>query len=265
MSDLGPEYAVSDENGNFEFQAVAPGHFELYAEAPNNQRYGGGRNGAWTELQLDVDNGDFRISLGRFPDVCFSFEDPKGQVLDPGSFSILARRREPFGAGKPQTIKPAQNCSPLAPGRWEFTLPPRADSYVADFGVASGTPNEPVRPEGWHQVPIAGRTVMKFVVAATPASIHGTVSVAGGDGAVGAPVFLEAWDPAANKRVLDLRTTRTDTRGQFTFAGLGPGTYRILSSFDFQDPDGNEMQAGKIVQVEAGRDVVQDLELLIAN
>jgi Carboxypeptidase regulatory-like domain len=264
MSDMGPEYAVSDGAGAFEFKPMAPGKYELYAEAPSDRRYGGGRNGAWLPLPLDLDNTELRINLMPFPELCISVEDGKGQPVDPRAISVLARRREPFGEGKPETLKPAQGCTPMQPGRWELTVPPMSNYYVTDFRAPGANPTDQGRPDGWNDLVMTGRMVgVKFVFAAGPGSVHGTVAGTGQQAVQGAPVFLEAWDPGRKKRLLDLRTTRTDVQGHYYFAGLAPGVYRVLSSFEFQEPDESSMETAKTLQVEQGRDVVQDLELYV--
>jgi hypothetical protein len=264
-SDMGTEYATSDGSGAFEFKPMPPGRYELYAEAPSGGRYGGDRNGAWIPLPLDLDTPDLRVNLTAFPGLCLTFEDDKGQPVDPRRLSVLARRREPFGAGKPHTLKPTQVCTPMQPGRWELALPPSANYYVTDFRAAGADPTGRGRPDGWNEVVVTGRTAAKFVLASGPGSIHGKVAGNGQDAVAGAPVFLEAWDPAQKARVLDLRTTRTDVEGQYYFAGLAPGVYRVLSSFEFQEPDAGAMETAKSIAVEPGKDFVQDLDLYVVR
>jgi Carboxypeptidase regulatory-like domain len=263
MSDLGPEYTLSDGSGAFEFKPMAPGHYELYAEAPSDRRYGSGRNGAWMQLPLERDNTELRVNLGPFPEVCFTFEDGKGQAVDFRGYSVLARRREPFGVGKPVTLKVDRGCTPMQPGRWELMMPPTANYYVADFRAPGGNPVDRGRPDGWNEVALTSRTAVKFVLAPGPGAVHGTVSGNGRDAVAGAPVFLEPWDSALRKRLLEIRTTRTDVNGRYYFTGLAPGTYRVLSSFDFQEPEPGAMEQAKVVQVEQGRDAAQDLDLYV--
>ncbi len=264
-SDMGTEYATSDGSGAFEFKPMPPGRYELYAEAPSGRRYGGDRNGAWIQLPLTLDTTNLFVNLTGFPELCLAFEDGKGQPVDPRSFTVLARRREPFGAGKPQTLKPTQVCTPMQPGRWELMMPPSANYYVTDFRVPGTDSGANGRPDGWNEVVVTGRTAAKFVLASGPGSLRGRVSGNGQDAVAGAPVFLEAWDPAQNRRLLDLRTTRTDIDGRYSFAGLAPGVYRVLSSFEFHEPDEAAMGAARLVQVEQGRDYTQDLDLYVVR
>jgi hypothetical protein len=67
--------------------------------------------------------------------------------------------------------------------------------------------------------------------------------------APGAPIFLE----------------EEGTRGEYRFRGLPPGTYRLLSTFDLEDPDEQIMEAAHARQTalkEAGAESL-DLDLYI--
>ena len=76
-------------------------------------------------------------------------------------------------------------------------------------------------------------------------------------------MFLEAWDPILRKRLLDLRATRTDAQGNYRFENLAPGDYRILSTFDYSDPDPQAFDAvgALALRVEAKENRQLDLEL----
>ena len=54
-------------------------------------------------------------------------------------------------------------------------------------------------------------------------------------------------------------------KGQFQFYGLSPGHYRVLSSFEFQNPDSAALDAANahVVKTEESRDIVQDLDLFV--
>jgi hypothetical protein len=79
----------------------------------------------------------------------------------------------------------------------------------------------------------------------------------------GAPVYLEAYDANANKRVADLRIAISDMHGRYHFDDLAPGTYRILGTFEYLSPDIETMDAAgaQLLTVDAHSDVSQDLEL----
>jgi hypothetical protein len=78
-------------------------------------------------------------------------------------------------------------------------------------------------------------------------------------------VYLEGYDLATRTRVTDLRSVRTDARGQYYLGGLAPGTYRILGTFEYLTPDVQTMDAAGAVMVTVGAhgEVPQDLDLYV--
>ena len=103
---------------------------------------------------------------------------------------------------------------------------------------------------------------MKFTLTAGGGSVHGIVKSLG-DAVAGAPVHLESYDPVSMRRVMDLKTMRTDLRGVYRFDGLAPGIYRVLATFEYQAPAAAAMaQAGaRQIQVEPRSDLQLDLDL----
>jgi hypothetical protein len=106
---------------------------------------------------------------------------------------------------------------------------------------------------------------VRWTLSDKPGAIHGVVTGAAHDIVPGAPVIIEAWDPVANHRVLDLRTVRADMQGRFQIYGLAPGTWRILSTLDLESPDSFEIEtlSPKTLKVEVGRDHQLDLDLSV--
>ncbi len=92
--------------------------------------------------------------------------------------------------------------------------------------------------------------------------MHGVVK-SYGDPSVGAPVFLEGWDPDTHNRVLDLRMVRTDLHGNYRFEGLAPGNYRVLATFEYTNPDVDAMDlaGAKLIRIESHGDLQMDLDL----
>jgi hypothetical protein len=103
---------------------------------------------------------------------------------------------------------------------------------------------------------------VRFTLSGGPGEMHGTVKYYG-EPLVGAPVYLEAWDPDTRKRVTDLKVVRTDIHGVYRFQGLAPGTYRVLATFEYNMPDSASMElaGAKSVRVEARNDLPMDLDL----
>jgi hypothetical protein len=155
----------------------------------------------------------------------------------------------------------------LAPGRWDLALTPGANHYVASFSAENAETLQKDRADGWNAVVLQGSaaTHVKFVLSPNPGALHGTVASGISESAPGAPVFLEAYDVEAKKRLVDVRMTRTDLRGKYQFYGLAPGNYRVMSSFEFEMADSANMDAAspKTVKVEDGKDVSLDLDLFV--
>jgi hypothetical protein len=107
--------------------------------------------------------------------------------------------------------------------------------------------------------------ILEVVVSRNPATIHGKVTASVGEAAVGAPVYLERWDEREGKRLGEIRRTLTGAQGGFSFRGLGPGAYRLVSSFDFDAP-GEELMPNvqpKLVRVAEGENAEADLALFV--
>jgi hypothetical protein len=84
-----------------------------------------------------------------------------------------------------------------------------------------------------------------------------------GEPAVGAPVFLEAWNPDTRKRLTELRFTRTGIDGSYRIESLAPGTYRMLATFEYLAPDSAAMDlaGAQTVNIEGHADLQLDLDL----
>ncbi len=106
---------------------------------------------------------------------------------------------------------------------------------------------------------------MRIVVSNKPGGVHGTVTMGAHEPAGGVPVFLEAYDEVTHKRVVELRSTRSDLRGQYNFLGLAPGTYRLAGTFEYRSPVTGDIDAmsPRVFQVEEGRDQQQDLDVWV--
>jgi len=129
-------------------------------------------------------------------------------------------------------------------------------------------PADQGRTDGWNEILLApnSQNVVKFVLSSKPATLSGTVKNSAGDVVAGIPVFIEPFDLDPRKR-LAIRSTRTNAQGQYGFAGLAPGVYRLLGTFEYQMPGAAEMEAAlaKTVKVEEGANGVLDLEEFVIH
>jgi hypothetical protein len=258
ISDAG---RVQAEAGlSFTFDQVAPGSYELIAEGKD----GNGTLGHYREMSVDNDV-ELQVQLTRSHETEFRMEDEKGNRLDLATARLLARRKTLDGGGHAEVLKLVNGRAELAPGRWEMSLIPPFSYYVSAFSGPGLRDSERGRADGWNEIVLRDFTPVFIKLSSHPAAIHGRVTGSGQDPTPGAPVYLEAFDQASGKRLIDLRAVRTDLRGQYRFRGLAPGVYRILSTFEFDKPDSQTMEASgaRSVTLSEGDDTAQDLELYV--
>jgi hypothetical protein len=241
---------------NFEFQSLAPGPYELYAEAAENKRLNAPYQAAFTPVNL---NGNQELRLTLLP-VRESQVEVTPPPTDARSLRVLARRKDLAGVWSTQLLPVINARALLPPGRWDLSLLPPPGFYVSGFSGVRSEPNG--RPDAWNEIAINSFIQVRFSLSAGPGGLHGTVK-AGGDLVAGAPVYLETYDPATKRRLADLRTTRTDLSGAYRFDGLAPGVYRVLATFEFQAPDSTDLDRALARQLEAAanQDLQMDLDL----
>jgi hypothetical protein len=175
---------------------------------------------------------------------------------------ILARRVDLAGPGSPGVLELKNNIAALPLGRWDIMIEPPAGQYVSGFSSSPQPATPRGRPDGWNEIETRSYTFVRFVLSSGPGVVHGVVKNSG-ETVAGVPVFLEAYDPTYRKRLMDLQALRTDMRGAFRFENLAPGTYRLLATFEYQNPGPNEMDLAEpaSVRVESKGNVSADLAL----
>ena len=234
---------------------MAPGQYELLATGPGAAGY--------QTVTVDRDL-DLRIALGPLPTVQFVVEDTDGRPFDPAPLKVMARRKDIAGDSKAEVLElNGGEHAALLPGRWDMALDPGLDYYVSAVTPGRG------RADGWNEILLmpASQNVVKFVLSATPAKITGTVRNGDGNPVAGIPVFLEPYDLEPARRLAEVRATHADAKGEYSFRGLAPGTYRLLASFEYQMPDAAEMEtaATKTEKLEDGAKAVADLEEFVIH
>ena len=162
-----------------------------------------------------------------------------------------------------ETLKLTNGSAGLLPGRYQVMLAPSPAYVATDFRGPRGERPEGTRADGWNEFVVTSPVLVRYVLSSKPGSITGAVTMGANDPAPGVPVYLEAYDEVTRKRVVDLRSTRSDLRGKYTFNGLAPGTYRVVATFEYQSPLTADIDAmrPKVITVEEGRELQQDLEL----
>ena len=108
-----------------------------------------------------------------------------------------------------------------------------------------------VRPDGWNETHGYGR----IVAASGPGSIRG-LARSPGDPVPGAPVYLKGYDSPALMRA-----------ARITSPDLAPGSYRILSTFEYLAPDVATMDitGARSLTVNAHAELGADLDLYVTR
>ncbi|MEO8592932.1 MAG: carboxypeptidase-like regulatory domain-containing protein [Candidatus Solibacter sp.] len=258
------EREIVTTNGNFQFFAKAPGPYELLCEIQANGS--APAQGAYVPMALERDMTGMRVLLLPMTAVGFGFQTTQGaRFTDTSGIKMLARRVDLAGEGETETLKFSGTSASVLPGRWQFMLEPSPAYVATDFRGPRGERPEVNRADGWNEVTINKNSFIGYTLSTRPAGITGSVTVGANDPAPGVPVYLEAYDEVTRKRVLELRSTRTDLRGKYSFQGLAPGSYRVVSTFEYRSPATGDIDTmrPKVVTLEEGREQQQDLELWI--
>jgi hypothetical protein len=260
VSDVGRSQRTTPRE--FAFDRLAPGHYELIAEA--DDPYGHGKLGFYQEFDWDTDR-DIQVPLNSWRETGFQMLDEKGNKLDVDSAKVNVRRKDLDGGGHAEILKIERGHAALGPGRWEMWAIPPAGYYAMSISGGYGLPDsQSGRADGWIEVLLHGFDTVAIKVSARPAGIHGTVG-ASSDPIPGAPVYLEAFDTDNRKRLGELHVTRTDVHGRYHFSGLAPGVYRVLSTFEYENPEPESMEAAgaRSVTLSEATDTAQDLDLYV--
>lgn len=242
---------------SYRFTHLPPGDYELFAQSPAGPAPGEKFLGAYQ-----------RISLGRDAGVSLLLRSPSGVTVSgapaDASMRLRIRRHDLAGSG-PEAVLTVENGSATLPiGRWEALLESPAGYYVSGISGSVLTTNR-LRPGGWQEIsspPSVAYGGIRFALSAGASAVHGMVKGSGSP-VSGVPVYLEAYDSSARKRVAGLRTALSDLHGQYRFDGLAPGTYRILGTFEYLSPSPETMDAADApaLTLDAHSDVTRDLDL----
>lgn len=242
-SEMGRQTVESPE---FRFTGLPPGPYELFAEAPENPGLNSRAQAAYTRVPLDGDVTNLRLPLQEVRDSRFDIEP--SQARDWSALQLQARRKDLAGTGPPERLRLSSGRAKLAPGRWELSLTPPAGYYVSGFSGPGVNPSLVSAPDGWNEILVGSFTSVRFSLSDGGGGLRGTVKAAG-ESVAGAPVYLEAYDATNRKRLSDLKTARTDPRGVYQFQDLAPGSYRVLATFEYRDPDPAAMEAARAQSV----------------
>ena len=242
------------------FASLAPGEYEVFAQAPSAPAPGEGITGGYQRISIGRDSRNPGVTVLLRPGSAVSVTG--GPARDWGRMRI--RRADLAGTGPSSPLPIVNGVATIPAGRWEIMLEPPSGYYVARFSP----PMMPAaasfgRPDGWEEVMSPGNGG-RFTLSGGPSAIRGTVKNSD-EPVAGAPVYLEAYDPHSEKRQAELRVAISGRRGQYRFDNLAPGRYRILSTFEYLSPDVETMAAAgaQLLTVDARNEMARDLDLYV--
>lgn len=252
----------------FRFNPVPPGHYELYAESPDGDCPRSNLRSVYIPLSVTEDRTNLNVSMSCVEEtrITYSLQNG-GNIPDPQSLLLRARRIDLAGIAKEVNLGRGPSTVGLGFGRWEFLLQPTTAYAVT--GVSPS--NTPVRlrshADGWTEIQAGDRNrPIRYYLTNNPCSVRGVVTGTDHEPVMGAPVYLEGWDPAQKSRVGELRTAITDSRGNYQFDGLASSSYRILATFEYTAPDPSVMEDSGAKTVSLNRPGIsgtQDLDLFV--
>jgi hypothetical protein len=212
--------------------------------------------GGYTEILIERNLTKYALPMSEVRETRFILE---GGAPSESTTPAFVRRKDLAGVGASEPVTLGAGRVALFPGRWEFLATPPDGYYISRF---SGSRNNDARPDGWNEILISNFSRFTITVSNGPGGLHGTVKSSNAPAAA-APVFLETWDPVTRRRLLDLRETRTDMRGNYRFDNLAPGDYRVLSTYEYATPDSGAFDAAGALslRIESSTNPQTDLEL----
>jgi len=250
ISDSGREKVGLDSQGNFVFDRVFPGPYELFVEARDR----GTCYAAWQPVTVDRDM-DVVAQLTRCAMVIV---DPNGAArkqLRDKNVQVTLRRRDLDQDGPPIPVK--SFTTELPPGNYEITVNAGGSGYASEITV-QGKP-VPFRSAARFS---SGYNVVQITISTLTASITGRVLDRPNETVPYAPVFLETLDLDPPDPPL-IREGRTAADGTFTFGGLPPAKYRLLATFDIDPADRVAVEQANAPELtlRPGSSAVHDLSL----
>jgi hypothetical protein len=201
VSDMG---RLTSQGSLFRFTGLAPALYEIYAETSADppqvayQNLGSLTHDSGAELRM-FPMPDRRVDVSPSP--------PGGTP----AVQFLARRKDLAGVGEPEALHVVDNRTPARPGRWELMLVPPVGYYVSGFAGGPMGAGAASRPEGWNEV--LPNSAIRFTLSSGGGAVHGAVK-SSGEPAAGAPVYLEAYDPASRRRLEFTASSRRSSTGR---------------------------------------------------
>jgi hypothetical protein len=258
ISDTGRTTAGVNPNGGFSFEGVAPGHYELFAQAVS------GESAAWSRVLLDHDLDGVRLGMVTLMPVGVRMTEKEGAKVEAQSAALFVRRKDLDADGPVIPLLPSRTV--LAPGNWEIAVSTAPNYYPGSVSMLRDPSGQDQnrRADGWNPITVSAFPAISVVLSSHPATLRGHVSFSGNNAAAQVPVFLETLDTNPEEPP-QVRTTRSDQFGNYAFPGLPPGRYLVVSSYDADPTSRASLEAAypKPVSLKESAVETQDLEIRI--
>jgi protocatechuate 3,4-dioxygenase beta subunit len=265
ISDTGRQKARVDGQGNYAFDNVAPGDYEMYADGRSPTL---GHFAAWLLFQVEHDT-DLNVPMPFCPVLAISISDEQHKRIQARQVKVVMRRHDLDQEGP--LVMVAAGPNDLAPGDWQIRVEAGDEFYAKEVRVAGKRAETRSRSsaEDWvvgripnTSVPPQNIVPMGVMLSSRVASVTGRVTDRPNEVAPYAPVWLETMGLEPPDPLL-VREARTGTDGSFEFHGLPPGKYRLLSSYEVDSSDRPEVERARPTEcsLSEGGSVLQDLSL----
>ena len=263
-SESGSRSTASGCTGDFAFDNVAPGGYEILAA------YNDGTGSAFQEMRVNVSMmRRMNLAIRTMRPVDVEVRTSSGQIMRPEDVKLFGRRDDLSGQGK---VVPITLPRPMvSTGYWEINGYAMAGKYIESITIGSGRSLQrpewrAERPAEWHDVFIdAQYTRLRITVSDKAAHINGSVTDRG-QPVPGAVIFLWPMADSARRILGGVRQLVADVSGKYNFEGLPAGDYRMLATFDATEATWELLEEARavVVHVEAGGARIETLPLWVA-
>jgi hypothetical protein len=214
-------------------EGLAPAPYEILATYDDPDGFG------FVELSLDHNSDLGNVQVMKPPTVDFEFRNAADKSIVNTPVTAIGLRDDLSENNLPAKISTPRTT--LAPGHWEMNALVGPTQYVQSITNQFRTITRPwraERPAEWQDVFIDQRASARIQVSISDQAgkISGTVT-AGGASIPASPVFLWPVAEAARRSLGGAHLVLADTQGRFELAGLPPGEYRVLATFDFSQAE----------------------------
>ena len=246
-------------NGNFQFDNLAPGNYELFGLDAD------GRIAAFLERPIFQSALNLNLELRPVPAVDFWVSDETGRAPLKAQVALTLRRVDLAGVAETKSLIVDDRATfALAPGWWEASGRLAPPLYLAGTNPGfrrSETPRASAHPD-WFEFNLRAGSYQN--VSLRTSSKAGTIAGRvreGQKGVPGIPVFLWPVTGEVRRQAGGPQTLAANAEGEFRFQGLPPGQYRLIASFDYDEMEEEIVVSANAVTLTVETSTVSPAEL----